>query len=165
VHQFHHEERTALVGGSGIQDLGDIGMVHERQRLALGLEASQHLLAVHTRPDDLEGHLPFDRFLLLGQIDHPAAAFADFLQQLVAPDVVAEFFSEQCGKDDLFAGRRWGGFLEEGAGLLVRLEEGFDVLTQLGILAAGVAELGGAVRRVRLLQGVRENLFNQLVAV
>jgi hypothetical protein len=48
---------------------------------------------------------------------------------------------------------------------LVRLEEGFDVLTQLGILAAGLAEVGGALRRVRLLQGVSENLFNQLVAV
>ena len=64
-----------------------------------------------------------------------------------------------------YAGRRWGGFLEEGAGLLVRLEEGFDVLAQLGILTAGLAEVGGALRRVRLLQGVRENLFNQLVAV
>src|SRR5215204_3260063 len=35
--QLHHEVRAAGVGGAGVQDLGDVGVVHQGQRLALGL--------------------------------------------------------------------------------------------------------------------------------
>ena len=37
--QFHHEVRPAGVGRAGVEHLGDVRMVHQRQRLPLGLEA------------------------------------------------------------------------------------------------------------------------------
>ena len=49
---------------------------------------------VHPQLDDLEGHPAADGLLLLGHIDHPAAAFADLLQQLVVADLVAGLFGE-----------------------------------------------------------------------
>ena len=41
--QLHHEVRPAALGGAGIEDAGDVGMVHQRQGLPLGLEAGDHL--------------------------------------------------------------------------------------------------------------------------
>ncbi len=91
AHQFHDKIGPPALGGAGIEDLGDIGVVHQRQRLALGLEASHHLPGVHAQLDDLEGDTAADGFLLLGHIDHPAAAFANFLEQLVVADAIAGF--------------------------------------------------------------------------
>src|SRR5689334_20819417 len=52
--QLHHEIRPSGAGGTVIQDLGDIGMVHECQRLALSLEARNDRLGVHPELNDLE---------------------------------------------------------------------------------------------------------------
>ena len=41
--QLHHEEGSAGFGRSRVQDLGDVGMIHQGQRLPLGLEAGQDL--------------------------------------------------------------------------------------------------------------------------
>lgn len=60
-----------------------IGKVQQGQRLPLGLEAGNDVLGVHPRLDHLQGHAPLDRLLLLGQIDHAAAAFAENAQYLV----------------------------------------------------------------------------------
>ncbi len=74
-----------------VEHLGDVGMIHQRQRLPLGLEPGHDLLGVHAQLDDLERHPAADRLLLLGHIDHPAAAFADLLEELVAANPVAGF--------------------------------------------------------------------------
>jgi hypothetical protein len=68
-------------------------MVHERQGLTLGLEPRDHLPGVHSQFDNLEGNAPFDRLLLLGQIDYAEPAVADFLQEFVAPDFIARFLT------------------------------------------------------------------------
>ena len=83
VDQFHDEVRPAVLGGAAIEDAGDVDMVHEGQRLALGLEAGDDLAAVHTRLDDLEGDLAPDRVSLLGHEDHTHAALADLLKEPV----------------------------------------------------------------------------------
>ena len=62
--QLHHKIGPPGIGGTPIQDPGDIGMVHECQRLPFGLEASDHLPAVHARLDDLQRHQALDRLLL-----------------------------------------------------------------------------------------------------
>ena len=80
--QLHHEVRPAGVGRAGVEDLGDVGMVHQRQRLPLGLEAGDHLLRVHARLDDLERDLALDRRRLLGHEDGAVAPFADRFQSL-----------------------------------------------------------------------------------
>ncbi len=93
AHQLHHEVRPARFGRSGVEHFGDVGMVHHRQRLPLRLEPGDHLLGVHSRLDDLQGHLAPDRLLLLGHEDDAEAAFADLLQELVAADDRAGLFA------------------------------------------------------------------------
>ena len=61
-------------------------MIHHGQRLPLSLKPRNHLPCIHSRFDDLERHLAPDRLVLLGQIDHAAAAFPDLLNQAVAAD-------------------------------------------------------------------------------
>ena len=40
--------------GAGVEDLRDVRVVHQRQRLPLGLEARDHLTRVHAQLDELE---------------------------------------------------------------------------------------------------------------
>ena len=83
--QFHHEVRTASAGRTGVQDLGDVRVVHERQGLPLLLEAGDDACRVHAGFDDLQGHAAFDRMFLLAHVDRAHATFAELLQQLVRP--------------------------------------------------------------------------------
>src|SRR4030095_11748823 len=85
AYQFHHEEESPGVGRARIEHLGDVRMVHHRQRLALGFEPGDEPAAVHAQLDDLERHAAAHRLGLLRDIYHAAPAFADALQQLVAP--------------------------------------------------------------------------------
>ena len=84
--QLHHEVRPPALGSPPIQHLSDVGMVHQRQRLALRLKSRHHLPGVHTQFDDLECHAPLDRHLLFGHVHHATAALPDLFQQLVAAD-------------------------------------------------------------------------------
>ena len=84
--QLHDEVGAAGVGGAGVEDAGDVGVVHQGQGLALGLEAGDDLLRVHARLDDLQGHRAADRLGLLGHVDDAHAPLADLLQQLVGAD-------------------------------------------------------------------------------
>ncbi len=77
--QLHDEVGAALVGGAGVVNFGDVGVVHQRERLALGLEAGDDFLRIHPRLDDLERDAAFHRLALLGQIDDAEPAFADLL--------------------------------------------------------------------------------------
>ena len=86
--------RYGGAGYAGIEDLGDVGMVHQGQGLALSLEASDDTLGVHAQLDDLEGDAASDRFLLLGHIDHTAPAFADLLKELIAANPVARLLGD-----------------------------------------------------------------------
>ena len=93
-HVIHHEVGSAALGRPGVEDLGDVRVVHQRQRLPLGLEAGDHLLGVHAQLDDLQRHLAADRLLLLGHVDVAQAAFADLLQELVGADHRAGLFGD-----------------------------------------------------------------------
>ena len=44
------------VGLAGVEDPRDARVVHQRQRLPLGLEARDDLLGVHAAPDHLQRH-------------------------------------------------------------------------------------------------------------
>src|SRR5207237_7580317 len=52
--QFHDEVGPAGVGRAGVEDAGDVRVVHHGQRLALGLEAGDHGPRVHAGLDALE---------------------------------------------------------------------------------------------------------------
>ena len=88
--QLHHEERLAGLGGAAVVDAGDVGVVHQGQRLPLGVEPGQHRARVHADLDQLERHLPLDRLGLLGPVDgaHPPLA-EDFEQRVPAGDDLA----------------------------------------------------------------------------
>src|SRR5207247_8699377 len=57
LHSFPTRRSSDLVGRAGVEDLGDVGMIHQRQRLPLGFEAGDHLACVHPRLDDLQRDL------------------------------------------------------------------------------------------------------------
>ena len=78
--QLHHEVRPAASRRAGVEDLGDVGVVHQGQRLPLRLEAGEDLARVHAGLDDLDGDQALDRLGLLGQPDGAHAALADLLQ-------------------------------------------------------------------------------------
>ncbi|HNB81428.1 MAG TPA: CoA transferase subunit A [Chitinophagaceae bacterium] len=82
--QFHHEVGAACVRCAAVEHAGDVRMVHQRQRLALGLEAGHDFLRVHAQLEDLQRDLAAHRLRLLRHPDGAEAAFADRFQQLVA---------------------------------------------------------------------------------
>ncbi len=130
--QLHDEVGPARFGSAGVEDLGDIGVVHQCQGLPLGFEAGDHLARIHARLDDLQGDLALDRLGLLGQEDRAHAAFAELLQQLVRADHLAEFLG-RCvllGRPNRgpFRGRgRSGrGLLQETPSLTERGQQGLD---------------------------------------
>ena len=55
-------------GLAAVQDVGNVGVVHEGQRLPLGLEAGHHLARVHARLEYLHRHLAAQGLLLLRQV-------------------------------------------------------------------------------------------------
>jgi hypothetical protein len=69
----------------GVEHLGDVRVVHERERLPLLFEPGQGARGLHAGLDDLHGHAPRHRFRLVGDEDGTHAAFAEFLAQLVTP--------------------------------------------------------------------------------
>jgi len=87
-----------LSGGAGIQHLGDIRMVHQRERLAFGLEAGEDVAGIHAGFDDLESHFALDGLGLLGHPNHAHAAFADLLQELVGANDHAGAFAGWGGR-------------------------------------------------------------------
>ena len=68
AHQFHHEEWPPGAGRAGIEDFGDVGMVHEGQRLALGFEARHDLFGVHPQLDHFKRHAAADCHACDGQL-------------------------------------------------------------------------------------------------
>src|SRR5438094_9772572 len=97
--QFHDKEWSAGLSYPAVEHLGDVGVVHHRQGLALGFKARDDLPGIHARLDDLEGDAPTHRLALLGQIDHSTATLPNLLQQLVAADPVTGLFGNWQGSE------------------------------------------------------------------
>ena len=92
AHQFHHEVGPAHIGRARIEHLGNVRMIHHRQRLTLRFEPGDDLLGVHAQLDDLERHATPYWLRLIGHIHHAAATFADPLQKFVATEGRADGF-------------------------------------------------------------------------
>ena len=95
--------RYGRFGGSRIEHLRDVRVVHHRQRLSLGFEPGDDLPRVHAQLDDLERDAAANWFFLLGHIDHAAAPFADLLEKFVMADVVAGFFGKRSARRQVAA--------------------------------------------------------------
>jgi len=94
LEQFHRKIGPSAGGRSCLEHSGDVGMIHHGQRLTFGLEARQHLVRIHSRLHDLDGHLPGDRLRLLRHPDNAESAFADLLEQGVGTNARAFPFRE-----------------------------------------------------------------------
>jgi hypothetical protein len=146
------DKLPARIGGARIQDPGDVRMVHEGQGLALGLKTRDDLPGVHAQLDDLEGDAAMDRLLLLGHIDHSAAAFTDLLEELVAADAVSGLFDRK-------ARSAGGGLLEKTARRLRGREELFDAPEQGVIAGAGAGKVKGALCGGQAARLIKESDF------
>ena len=73
---LHHEVRAPFGGRAGVEDLGDVRVVHHRQRLALVVEAGEHLAGVHAELHNFESHAPANGLALLGQVNGAHTPFA-----------------------------------------------------------------------------------------
>ena len=141
--EFHHEVRPAAVDRAGIEHPGDVRVFHQRQRLPFRLKTDQHLPRIHAGLDHLDSNPAVDRLLLLGHPDRPHPPFADLLEQFVRADDGACGFGrwlKQCG----FRRNRGRRRIVQA---FVRGEESVDVGSQLRIVAAGLVEVRGPVRR------------------
>ena len=158
VDQFHHEVRPPMLRGACIKDPCNIDMVHHCQSLPLGLKTSDHLAAVHSRLDDLQGHLAFHGLGLLGHIDRAHAAFANLLQELVRADLCVWAFRSQRGRR-----RRHhvgGVALKKGSQFQSCVQQSLDPLSEIRITRAYFIEIGNAIIGRLFFQRRKEDRFD-----
>ncbi len=153
LHQLHHEVGPARVGFAAVEDMRDVGMVHQRQRLPLGLEAGNHLARVHAGLEHLEGDLAAHRLRLLGHEDDAEAALADLLQQLVGADDRAGTF----GTTVVACGLLLLGPAQESARALMSPQQLLDTRTQGRVRPAGLFEKAQLLVGALAVQGFEKD--------
>jgi hypothetical protein len=161
--QLHHEVGPAGLGGAGIQHAGNIGVVHQRQGLAFGLEPGDDLVGVHARLDDLQRHAASDRVFLLGHEHGAHPTLADLLEQLVGTDTRAGSFTDRAWSLGHGSGDAVSRLVGVGGVFCTRLfmscHYGLDLTAKLLIMAAGLIEEGGALDRIGFFQSSGEDRF------
>ena len=85
---LHHEIGAPVERRARVEHLGDVRVIHQRQRLALGLEPRHHFGAVRAGPCQFDGDPTPHRLLLLRQPNLAHSADADQFEQGVRPDDV-----------------------------------------------------------------------------
>ena len=93
----HHEVRPPVLRGSGVEDPSDVAVVHQRQRLSFGLEASDDLARVHAPADELERHATSNRLFLLRDEDIAHAARSQLVDDAVVTDSPADHLVRLAG--------------------------------------------------------------------
>src|SRR5262249_27779488 len=143
---------VSLSGGAAVEDPGDVGVVHEGERLAFRLKAGDDLSRVHSRLEHLERHQAPDRSLLLGQIDVAEASLADLLQQFVWP-------KRAFGPPVRRLGTLTGCAAKEMAGVSMCRQKGLHARTERGVGGTRRVEVAGQVARRFMVEGLKENGF------
>jgi hypothetical protein len=110
-------------------------MVHDGQRLPLGLETTEYGLAIHSWFDQFDGDGTPNGFVLFCDPDGPHASFAYFSDQRVAIADVWHVFGT-------IRPIRWGPIqpLNEPEGSLIGRQQGLDFPPQPLITAAGLIQ-------------------------
>jgi hypothetical protein len=86
----------AAHGQACIEHMGDVRVVHQGQSLLFSFEAGDHLFAVHSGLNDLEGYLALQRLLLLSQIYNSHTSFTQDFKKLITPDPASRLFQQKC---------------------------------------------------------------------
>src|SRR5262249_43126885 len=81
--QLHHEIWQTRGGSAPVEDLRDIGVIHDGQGLPLRLEASNHLARIQPALEQLQSDPAANGLCLLGDEDDAKTPFTDLLNQLV----------------------------------------------------------------------------------
>ena len=88
---FEDEVGPPLTGGSGIEDLSDVRMVHEGEGLAFRLEAREDVFEVHARLQHLESDASSNGPVLVRQIDHAEPTTTQLFHESIGVDLTADF--------------------------------------------------------------------------
>jgi hypothetical protein len=145
----------ARLRGAGVEHLGDVRVIHERQCLTFGLEPRDHLSRVHPRLDDLECDPAADGLFLLGHVDEAESPLADLLEQFVGTDQRPRFLAS--GQHSCFAPivRLTAADLSQ---RLMGVQQLLNPRPQLGVPAAALVQERGPSLGSRL-QGCKKQRF------
>ena len=156
--QLHDEVGPAGLGRAGVEHLGDVGVVHQGQGLALGLEPGDDLAGVHAGLMILRATLRRTGCSLLGHPDLAHAPLADLLQQLVGADDGAGAFARSGLARRAAVGGGRG--LEEPARPEVGLQQGLDLRRSSGSASGRPVEEGGTFLVGRSSPGLRQKIVS-----
>src|SRR5262249_39401546 len=92
--EFHDEERPPGLRRPGIEYFCDVWMIHQSQRLALGLESGDYTPGVHAGLDDFQGNSAMNRLLLFRHEYHTVPSLANLLDQFISTNVIACFLAD-----------------------------------------------------------------------
>ena len=157
--EFHDEVRLAGVRGAGIEQLGDVGMIHQGDGLPFGLEPGKDRRRVAALDADQFDRDPaLDRFGLVGHPDGAHSAFADLLKELVlagddSPRRLGRMVKSAGGPG--FARRR---LIQQRMGPGMGVEQLRKSFAKGGLAGALAVQQGGAFRRVGDGQGRRKQV-------
>src|SRR5262249_755600 len=145
---------------------GDVGVVHERQRLALGLKAGEHAPGIHSRLDQFERDAAFDRLTLFGRPHRAHSALTDDFEQAVTsgnrgPRANGRLMFSAWRYDVRWHQRAdgYGGdgrSLQEGTRPVVDAKQRFNALAHLWFMRCLLIEQRGPRSGVRRLDGLKE---------
>src|SRR3984957_19896720 len=85
-HTLHDKGGATFRRGPGVKDLGNVGMLHQGQRLTLRLESRQRIAVVRARLDQLERDGATEGRNLLGSPNLYHAASANHLYEPIRTD-------------------------------------------------------------------------------
>jgi hypothetical protein len=129
-------------------------MIHQSQRLALGLKACNHALSVHARLNNFQGDPTTDRLFLFGHENNPATTFPNLLEQLVPIHPVARLLPNRSFSSP-FAYHLWWLF-QEISGPVIGPEPSLYSVTQILVFSASPVQKGDPLLN-RKLNRFREN--------
>jgi len=156
VDELHREPRPAVGSRAAVEHLGNVVVVHARERFPFLLEPANDFGRVHADLDDLERDFAMHRLFLLGPPDVAEAAFTDRRDEAERTDAVTGVLGREI--DHWNRERHGRGSGQEVVGLDVRRQQVEHTVVHLRIAGALARE-----QLVSLGRGQVEGLLEQVL--